>query len=167
MRRVVLLLMALMTGFSWAGSAAAEELDSVKREDIRHLLEMTGALELGARMSDAVVAQMTHDLRTGRPDIPPELFSVIREEVDGLVDEHLPLFADMMVPLYHRHFTHAEIRELIHFYESGLGQKTIRVMPDLMQESLVIGQRWGQGLGPEIQRRIRERFRAEGIDVAI
>lgn len=38
-------------------------------------------------------------------------------------------------------------------------------MPLLLQESMYRGQQWGQALGPEVQRRVIERFKAEGVDL--
>ena len=36
-------------------------------------------------------------------------------------------------------------------------------MPQLVQESMLAGQRWGQSLGPLIENRIKQRFKEEGI----
>jgi hypothetical protein len=145
---------------------SAEEISKEKRVDIEHLMKVTGALALGQQMSDAVVANMTQMLRESRPDIPPEMFDVLREEVNGVIDDNLPSFAELVTQLYHKHFTHEDIKGLIRFYDTALGRKTIAVMPALMQESLMLGQQWGQSLGPLIQRRVIERFKSEGVDLS-
>ena len=44
-----------------------------------------------------------------------------------------------MTDLYMRTFTEAEIRELIAFYKTPVGQKTLQQMPMLMQEGMKIG----------------------------
>lgn len=44
---------------------------------------------------------------------------------------------EIAVPLYDRNFTEAELRDLIAFYRSSTGQKTISVMPKLMMESMM------------------------------
>jgi hypothetical protein len=54
---------------------------------------------------------------------------------------------------------------LMRFYSSPLGQKTIQAMPLLMNESMQVGQQWGQALGPEIQTRIRARLKKEGFEL--
>jgi len=53
--------------------------------------------------------------------------------VDDMVKE--------MVPLYARHFTADEIRQLTAFYHSPVGAKALSVMPQLMMEGMQIGQR--------------------------
>ncbi len=37
---------------------------------------------------------------------------------------------------------------------------------DSSQESMLIGQQWGQTIGPEIERRVIERFKAEGVGLS-
>lgn len=46
-----------------------------------------------------------------------------------------------MVPLYARHFTADEIRQLTAFYHSPVGAKALSVMPQLMMEGMQLGQR--------------------------
>ena len=72
---------------------------------------------------------------------------------------------ELIIGLYHKHFTGDEIKEMIRCYSTPLGKKTIAVMPVLMSESLQAGQQWGQSLGPDIQARIQSRFKKEGFDL--
>jgi hypothetical protein len=54
---------------------------------------------------------------------------------------------DMAVPAYDRYYTHEEIKGLIQFYETPLGQKMISVLPKLTGELQDAGRKWGEGLG--------------------
>jgi hypothetical protein len=159
---VAVFLIALLA----APYSSAETISAEKRADIEQLLEMTGALEIGKQMSDAVVAQMSQAIMASHPDLPPKIFDILNEEVSGLIGENLPNFVALVTPVYDKHYTDEEIKGLIRFYQTDLGKKTIQVLPVLMQESMMIGQQWGQALAPEIQKRIMERFKAEGIDLS-
>ena len=55
----------------------------------------------------------------------------------GLMDE---LIAEI-IPLYARHFTAAEIKQLAAFYKTPVGVKMISTMPKVMNESMQIGQK--------------------------
>lgn len=145
--------------------ARAEDLTTAKRTDIQRLLETTGALSLGRQMSAYVVRHYMDSLRQMRPDIPAAALDTIPPVVDEVIGANLPAFADKMVPLYHRYFTHAEIGQLLAFYQTDVGRKSIQVMPQLLQESMKMGQEWGQALGPEIQRRVKERLKKEGVEI--
>jgi hypothetical protein len=146
--------------------ANAESINMEKETDIKHLLDMTGTLAIGKQMSGAAIAQMSRSLKAARPDLPQELFDVMEEEVNQVIDENLPAFVAVVVPIYDKHFTHQEIKGLLAFYRTELGQKMIRVTPFLLRESRAAGLQWGQSLGPELQRRIIERFKKEGIDLS-
>lgn len=54
---------------------------------------------------------------------------------------------DMAVPSYDKYYTHEEIKGLIKFYETPLGQKMIGVLPKMLGELQLAGQKWGEALG--------------------
>jgi hypothetical protein len=54
------------------------------------------------------------------------------------------------IPVYNKYYTHDEIKQLIAFYESSLGKKLVEVTPLLTQETMIIGQKWGEKLGQDI-----------------
>ncbi len=165
MKRITLLLTALILLISIDAPVSAGDISNQKTADIEKLLEITGALAIGKQMSDVAVSQLSQAIKSSRPDIPAELFTILEQEVNGLISENIPKFIALIIPVYDQHFTHDEIKGLIRFYQTDLGKKTIREMPLLMQESMTIGQQWGNALGPEIQRRVIERFKAEGVDL--
>lgn len=165
MKRFISSLTAVLLIAVSAGHLVAEDLTEAKRVDIDKLIEMTGAVAIGKQMSDAIVTQMSRVIRDSRPDLPPRLFDILREEVNSVIEENLPNLITKIIPIYHKYFTHQDIKGMVRFYQSPLGQKTIRVMPQLMQESMYLGQQWGQALGPEVQKRVIERFKAEGVDL--
>jgi hypothetical protein len=156
-------LLALLILFS--APSFADELTPQKRADIEQLLQMTGALAMGKQMSAMVVGQMTQMLRKARPDIPDRVIEILPEEVDGIITDNMGNLKELVIPLYHKHFTADDIKGLMRFYASPLGQKTIQAMPLLMNESMQVGQQWGQALGPEIQTRIRARLKKEGFEL--
>ena len=67
--------------------------------------------------------------------------------------------------LYDKYFSLEEIQELLNFYKTEIGKKTIEVLPLLTQESLQAGQVWGAALAPKIAQRIRTRLVKEGIKI--
>ena len=142
------------------------DLTVEKKADIQRLLDMTGVLAIAQQMTSQIMVQLTRDLKDRRPDIPQRVIDVLRQEVHGVLRDKLPAFVETVAPLYHRYFTHDDIRGMIQFYSTELGQKVIRVLPPLVQDTMRAGQQWGQSLGPELDRRIKECLKAEGIELA-
>jgi len=58
------------------------------------------------------------------------------------------------VPAYDRYYTHEEIKGLIQFYGTPLGQKMISVLPKLTGELQEAGRKWGEGLGRNSMREV-------------
>jgi uncharacterized protein len=151
--------------FTLCGQVYAEELTAEKKADIQQLMEMTNVLALGKQMNTAIIENLTKSLKVTRPDIPQEVLELLPGEVTAVFNENLHIYLQEMIPLYHKYFTAAEIKEMMRFYSSDLGKKTIRVMPELMQDSMVVGERWGRMLTPIIQLRIAAKLRQQGIKI--
>lgn len=143
--------------------SADEALTPEKKADIERLLDMTGALALGQQMSAMMVGQFTNVIKQANPNIPKELIDKLPEIVNSVIDENIGTFKQSAILIYNKHFSHEDVKQMIAFYSTDLGKKTIRVMPTLMQESMRAGQQWGQRLAPEIERRVRDRFKKEGV----
>ena len=168
MRRMPTVIIALAILATSSVSCAEEELTDAKRADIERLLRMTNALEIGQMFVSTTMRQFEQTLRQVRPDIPKELFGVVREEVQKTIDESVVAkggFMDQVIPLYHRYFSHEEIKAMLAFYSTPAGQKTISVMPQMAQESLALGQQWAQRLRPVLEQRIKARLKQRGIDL--
>lgn len=62
-----------------------------------------------------------------------------------------------MTDLYMRTFTETEIRELIAFYKTPVGKKTLEQLPTLMQEGMKIGMELAQEHQGELEAAIKAR----------
>lgn len=160
LQRIFLFIVALCIS---CNSARAEDLTREKRADIERLLSMTGSLSLGKQMASAITVSMVQSLKHSRPDIPEKALDVLPAEIIATFDENIGSLKDEMIPLYHRHFSAAEIKGLINFYSTDLGQKAIKTMPVLMQEGMLVGQRWGQSLAPKIKQRVAAKLKQQGV----
>jgi hypothetical protein len=145
-----------------------EDLTDEKKVLIDELLALTGATDLGKMFSEAYVQQMTYALKQNRPDIDPKVFDILEEEVNLVIDEEVGdanIINELSYPIYHKYLTRNDIKDLVAFYKTPIGRKTIEVMPSISQEAVLAGQQWGRSLGPVIQQRILDRFQKEGIEL--
>jgi uncharacterized protein len=168
MRRVPVIILALTMLATSSVSCAEEVLTDAKRADIERLLQITGAVKIGQMFVTAMTRHLEQTLRQARPDIPAELFAIVGEEVQKIVDESMVAkggFIDEVVPLYHRYFSHDDLKAMLAFYGTPVGQKTIAVMPQMAQESMALGQAWAQRIAPVIEQRIKARFKQRGIEL--
>jgi hypothetical protein len=117
-----------------AGSALAQSTaDSAKQADIQKLMNLTGAGNLGMQAMDQMIASM----KGAMANVPEKFWVEFRKEINS--DE----LVNQIIPIYDKHLTHAELKELIKFYETPVGKKMIAVMTAITAESMQAGQHWG------------------------
>ncbi|MDD9224644.1 DUF2059 domain-containing protein [Aeromonas hydrophila] len=58
--------------------------------------------------------------------------------------------------IYRKHFTEAELKQLIAFYQSPVGKKSLDTMPALFQESSLVGQSLAERNMPALQAMLDE-----------
>lgn len=127
-------------------TSGGREASLQKRADIRKLLVVTGSTEIATQVMDQLMAS----LRNVAQDLPEEFWTKFREEVKPTE------LVELLIPVYEKHLTHEDILQMLAFYESPTGQKVIRVLPAITEQSMEVGQAWGARLGEKIMRDILE-----------
>jgi hypothetical protein len=69
---------------------------------------------------------------------------------------------DEVIAIYARNFTADELREVTAFYRGPTGQKFLQKQPVILQDSMAVGQKFGQSVATEMQNRIVEELRKRG-----
>jgi hypothetical protein len=178
MTRTLLITMLCVCGFA-SVSNAQQTITTEKKALIKELLEVTGGHKTSEDMVSAMLEQMEKELpklMSLMIDNDRHLTSTEKEELKKDVTRvalraskrYREMFMqrvnigqmvdDLSYQLYDKFFTDAEIRDLITFYRSSTGKKTIEVMPSLMAESIA---KTSETLLPTIQQIIREVTEAE------
>ena len=125
----------------------AEDADAEsKRADARRLIEVSGT---GLAMRQSLLSSLD-GVRGLASELPDAFFDEMKAA--AMTDE----LVDLMIPVYERHFTHDEIRELIRVYESPIGKTLVRKQPLLMQDAMGVGEAWGKRKAEEIVRKLQE-----------
>jgi D-alanyl-lipoteichoic acid acyltransferase DltB (MBOAT superfamily) len=117
-----------------------------KQEKIERLMRMTGSAEMGVMIFDNMIGQFM----TLFPDVPMEYWEEMYKIVD--TDE----ITSMIVPIYDQFFSSEEIDQLIDFYTTDIGKKLIERTPMITNESMRLGQEWGEKIGEEILNKMRD-----------
>ena len=130
-----------------SSSTQADKDQAAKRAEIRQLIELTGA----ANISADALRQIISPLRTGFPQVPDEFWDTFIKEVRS---EEL---IDLVIPIYDKYYTRAEIHDLTTFYQSPVGQKTIKVLPKLSAEAIDAGQEWGRMVADRAMRKLHDK----------
>jgi uncharacterized protein len=125
------------------------EIDPVKLADIDRLLDLTGAeniaLDTMNEMSKNIKPLMTNALPPG--DYREQLIDLFYAKFQSKADPKF--FRTIAVPVYDKYYSDQELKGLIEFYSTPLGQKMLGVLPKMMADLRQGGRKWGEGLGRE------------------
>lgn len=88
-------------------------------------------------------------------DISPQAAQTISDATSKVMRANLRPYLTELVDIYDRAYSDKEIDDLVAFYKSPTGQKSLKLVPQVTQESMAAGARWGEALGPKIQVEIK------------
>ena len=87
------------------------------------------------------------------PGIKQEILDKVRSEFDATILDNV---VDLLVPIYKKHLTEQDMKEIIVFFKSPAGMKYVEKSPIIAQESVELGQAWSIQLAQKIVDRIKE-----------
>jgi hypothetical protein len=143
-RIIFLFVLTISLALPLAGQVRSADTDKIN--NIQRLLTMMGA----DKLRDALMDQLVDGIKKSLPTIGQDeksskmsarLMELLREEFKKTD------FASITVDMYDKYFTSDEIKALIQFYSSPVGQKTIQMLPAITQESARRGMELGQAAG--------------------
>jgi len=121
--------------------------DSEKIKDIKKMLELTGSGKMGIQ----VMQNLLTSFKKSFPDVDEKFW-------DDFMREIKPEDLDaLIIPIYDKYYTEEEIKQLIKFYNSPIGKKSIDKMPAIMQESMEVGQNWGREVADKVIAQLKEK----------
>ncbi len=131
-----------------SNNVPANAQETEKINNIKQLLAITGA----ANISQQILTQLLVGMKSQYPQVPQKAW-------DAFISEFKPDdILNQLIPLYSKYYSNEEIKQIIAFYQTPVGKKTIMVLPQLTQESITIGQKYGI----EAASRALQKLQAEG-----
>lgn len=111
---------------------------------VRELIKVMGA----DKMAISGMQQQMKEIKKNSPNISDEFFNEFVAEVTT------DRITEVYIPIYAKYYTESEIDELIKFYKSPVGKKTISVLPDIMKESIDAGGKMGRDIAIKVKEKL-------------
>lgn len=111
-----------------------EKVDPAKEAAIRHLMDLTQSSKMGDSMSAYVTNQVRQILSES---MPPDRLAKLMEGFSQKLGAAVPPNAvtDASIPIYARAFSMEDIQGIIQFYESPVGQRFIKALPQVARDT--------------------------------
>lgn len=145
----ILLTIVLWIGIGAALCPAAAQ-EGEYRTAVKTLMDKSGSLSAADTMMDQMIPALS---KMAPQEIPASFWSGFRKKWEVKSREKL---VDIYTPIYRKYFTLSEIREMISFYETPVGQKLAASLPAITREGFAAGQQLGEEIAAEMIRELRQ-----------
>jgi uncharacterized protein len=130
----------------------------------KQILELKGATAMFEPLVRGVVEKVRttvlNDNFMWQKDID-EAALVAHKDYDSRVNE----LVDASARIYASHFTEEELKSILTFYQSPLGQKMLKEEPKAIDESMVNAGQWGDTLAVQVMNTMRAELKKRGHDL--
>ncbi len=150
-------LAALVALFAVLLAPLRAEPESSHRQAARELYEMGSPKELMTSAFESMFEPMLQNMREHGLDeekVAKVKAAALRFATQVAED---PELVNRMITLYQEEFTEEELREIIRFHQTPVGQKALTSLPQLMQKGALVGQ--------EIAERHQAQFQEELMEI--
>jgi hypothetical protein len=154
----------LAVSLLFGGPAASQSMPPETMAAARELVAAMRAGEQFKAVLPIILQQLKPIITQGRPEVARD-FDAVLPALQELVNTRSDAMASMLegiVAVYARNFTVEEMRQITAFYGQPIGQKLLDKMPIVAQESMAVGQQWGQSIATELQKLVTEELRKRG-----
>ena len=157
---LVAILCVLFSAATYAQQTPADAPAS--KEDINRLLDVMHSRDMMATVMNMMAKQispMVHQQVNQNHDLPPDAEARINKMVQDMY-KNFPVddLIQAMIPVYQRHFTKGDIDAVVAFYSSPAGQKFLKEMPAITQESMQASMGIAQKMVAKMQQQIQDQI---------
>jgi hypothetical protein len=143
------------------GNAATSQSDPETAAAAKELVVAMRADEQLKTVLPIIFQQLKPAIVQGRPEVERDFDTIMPLMIEAMT-ARIDQFKDALAAIYARNFTAQELREIAAFYRGRTGEKLLRAMPAITQQSLAMGQQFGQAIAGELQNRMVEELRKRG-----
>ncbi len=140
-------------------SAFPQSRSTKEREaDVRRLLDVIGSkkvmLQVAEQMSEQIRQAMLKQLPPGERSA--QIADAFKKKFLARINPD-KIF-EIAGPIYERNISAADVKELIRFFESPVGQRYVQVLPKMTQETMAASIEWGQSMMKEVMGEMQQEF---------
>lgn len=147
-KNLLLLVLFAVSMMAWPTTVSAQTQSKEYQETLQKMLTISG----GFASAEIMVPQLIEMMRQNMPGITEEF---LKELSTAMTEKFLNRMVEIMIPIYQKHLTLADLKQIIAFYESPIGKKWGAATPLISKESMQVGQQLGMEIAADIQKALQ------------
>jgi uncharacterized protein len=127
----------------------------------KELITMKGGSTMFERVVPGVIESAKSSFVAGNPNLSKDLTDVaagLKKELDAKRTE----IVTQVATIYAQRFSEQELKDLVAFYKTPLGQKAIAEEPAAIDAAMKHAQVWAEDLYAQVQNRFRDEMKKKG-----
>jgi uncharacterized protein len=166
-RSVVALTVVALLAATWTAAAPAENQllpDPARIAAARDLMAATGSARQFEAVMPMLMAQMEPlflQMAPGKEQEVKDVLGLMQERFSKRKSELL----EEIAKLYSEKMSAEDMQTLAKFFSDGAGARFIQMQPEIVQGSMLIGQKWGEQIGKELEAEVRQELQKRGIKI--
>ncbi|SMC53480.1 DUF2059 domain-containing protein [Pedobacter nyackensis] len=146
MKKIIFLLSFILL----TGSFSFAQDNTSYKSTLSKMMEVSGS----QNTYKAAIGQSIIMFKQQKSEIPAAFWDELEQSLTKSSFDHL---LEMLLPVYQKHMSEQDLKELIAFYQSPVGKKLAEKTPFIVADSMQAGQVWGKKLGEDIIKKIQEK----------
>ena len=130
--------------------AGAQAQSKTYSNTLKKYMEVSGSLHI----FKSAIRSMLENLKSMNSNAPAEFWNEFEAEFTGTSIDDL---VAKLAPVYEKHISEADLNEIIKFYQSPAGKRLSEKTPAIMEESMLVGQAWGEAVAGKVMNKLKEK----------
>jgi uncharacterized protein len=160
----LLLVLAAMALLALGRPAQSQTASAEATAAARELIEVMRVTDQFKVLMPMVMQQLKPAIVQGRPQVERDYDAIVPQMLTA-AEARMGELTGALAAVYATHFTADELRQVMAFYRGPVGQKFLQIMPKIMQDSMTIGQKFGESIALDTRNRIIEELRKRGHNI--
>ncbi|MGH8129061.1 MAG: DUF2059 domain-containing protein [Gammaproteobacteria bacterium] len=170
MKTVLVVVLMLWGSGAFAATtqpSPAASIAPAKRADILKLLHVTGALDVGLKMGTQMANGIIASVKRTHPSVSNQAIEDIQQAVQSTMTQPSvkTRMVNSIVTIYAKYYSDADIRGMLRFDQTPLGQKIMRTLPKVGQESVAAGLAIARSFRGELIDKIKQNLTRDHINL--
>jgi hypothetical protein len=162
LRRATRLPLVAVALFAFTAAAPAQHKPSAAAmATANELIKVTGATNLFKPLIAGVIEQAKTPFLQQNPALAGDL-KQIAAKINAQLQPRFSELTHEVALLYATHFTEAELKAILAFYQSPAGKKLLAIQPQVIDSSMAFAQNWANKLSDEVVNKMRDELRKRG-----
>ena len=170
LRHVMMAALVALAAFGLAGTAKSQgvaqppQVSPAQLALARQIVEIKGVKAMFAPLVHGVIKKTTDSVMQTNMMWAKDI-NDIAVQIEKDYQPRGQEIVDATARFYASHFTEPELKQILAFYQSPVGQKMLVEEPKALDESMAYAGSWGDSLSIEVMSRLRAEMKKRGHDM--